>query len=308
MGFQIPVKQIIVNSDTQTQLLTLAGVAYDGSTNATPTTGGFQLKGFLNGVDSTQLKLLRSATRVIKDDAASAGVAEIASYLIAASGGSAKAGDTFRVLTDSLDLQPTEFQNNPIEKRYQLSVDCANAAAIVANLVLVINADKNSMVTAYAGFNNASPVQDNTASIVLIAKTKGQTANLYRGAYGSPDQVTYTVTATKAAAGVTIYHTAEDTSAVTAEATLPLNTYEYLKNISWPKNLDFDRNPEWLPAKDTNYVGYYFEIVSSSVVDMGDNDVPSSAPASATTGFKLWVKSGLTLDTALDALKTDMNV
>ncbi len=256
MGFQIPVKQIIVNSDTQTQLLTLAGVAYDGSTNYTPSTGGFQLKGWLNGVNSSQLKLLSAATRVIKDDAASAGTAEIGAWTIALSGGSAKQGDMYRVLSDSLDLQPSEYQNHPIEKRYQLSADCANATAVVANLVAVINADKNALVTAYAGFNNASPAQDDTAKIVLIAKTKGHTVNLYRGEYSVPDQTTYTATATKNAVATTVYHTAEDTSAVTVAAALPINTYEYLKNIEWHKNMDFDRNVEWYPQKDTKYVGY----------------------------------------------------
>ncbi len=299
MGFQIPVKSIIVNSDTQTQLLTLAGVAYDGATNNTPTTGGFQLKGWLNGVNSSQLRLLSSATRVIKDDAATAGLAEIGAWTITAAGG-AKAGDVYRVMTDALDLQPSEFQNRAIEKRYQLSVDCANAAAIVTNLVAVINADKNSMVTAYAG-----QVAD-TAKICLVAKTKGQTVDLYVGAYAVPDQTTYTVTAAKAAAGVTVDILAGDQT--TVAATLPMNTYEYLKNIEWHKNMDFDRNSEWYPQKDTNYVGYYFEVVSSSVVNMGDNQVPSAAVNDATTGFKLWVKSGLTLDTALDALATDMNV
>jgi hypothetical protein len=164
------------------------------------------------------------------------------------------------------------------------------------------------MVTAYAGFNNASPAQDNTASIVLVAKTKGQTVDLFRGEYAVPDQTTYVVTATKAAAAVTVYHTAEDTSAVTVKATLPINTYEYLKNLEWAKNMDFDRNSEWYPQKDASYAGYYFEVVSSSVVNFGGADVASAAPNDATTGFKLWVKSGLTLGTALDAFLADMNV
>jgi hypothetical protein len=294
----IPTKEIIVNDDSQVILKEDDGTAY-AAADASPSAGGFILEGFLQLVLGSQLELLRTAVRIIKDTPA-AGVAEITAYTVVAAAG-APAGSVFRVVVDQLDM-PAEFQGRPLEKRYQTSDAQSSAATLVAELVENINADKNAQVTAYAGFNNASPAQNDSAKIVLVAKTVGQKVDLYLGA-----SVTG-VTLTKAAAGVTVYHTAEDTSAVTVAASLPINTYDYLKNIQWAKNLDFDRNVNWMPLPGVSYNSYYFEVNGTVPPSSGSVPHPSQKQNAVKTGYKIWVKTGTTLATKLDLLVTDMNV
>lgn len=308
--FKLPVKEIIVNSDSQVRLLNNAdGAAYTASTNLTPSTGAFQLEGFLSPIASTQLQLLTTATRIRKT-ASSAGVTAKVAYAITISGTgspSAKAGDTYRVVTDSLDLTPTEYQNRPTEKRYQLSVDCANAGAIATELVARINADPKSQVIAYKGFNNASPAQDDSTKIVLVAKTAGVSVALYVGEYSVVGQTAYSVSLTKSANAATVYHTAEDTSVTTSDAALPVGTYDALKNINWAKNFSIDQNINWMPLPGVDYDTFYFE-VNKAVANLGNDPIPNEKHADTRFEVRLYVKSGLTLETALDALVTDMNV
>jgi hypothetical protein len=300
--FNLPVKEIIVNDDSQVVLREEDGTAYsDNDVAGASTTAGFILEGFISSIIyGSQLELLKAATRIIKDTPA-AGTAEIAAYTIAVSTGFKK-GDIFRVEVDSLDLTPTEFQNRATEKRYQLSSDQATAANLVAHLVATINGDKASQVTAYAGFNNASPAQNDSAKIVLVAKKVGQSVNLYYSAG------TGVGTLTKDAAGVTVYHTVEDTSAVTVAASLPINTYDYLKNIRWDVNFDVDRDLNWLPLPGVQYNSYYFEVNGTVHPSTGNDPIPGEKHNTAKYGVKLWVKSGLTLDTALTLLVGDVNV
>lgn len=296
---KIPVKQIIVNDDSQVRLLEDDGTAY-ADNDTTATTGGFILEGFLSLVLTTQMVLLKAATRIIKDTPV-AGAAETAAYTITAASGIA-ANSIFRLVTDSIDLTPTEFQNRANEKRYQTSSASTTAATTVAQLVAAINADKSSPVTAYAGFNNVTPVQDDSAKIVLVAKKVGISVDLYVGSGVSG------ISIAKVAAGTTVYHTAEDTSVTTAKASLPINTYDYLKNIEWAKNLDFDRNLNWMPLPGTSYNSYYFEIEGTAFVGHGDGSLHSEVPGKQRVGHKLWVKTGTTLATALDLLVGDVNV
>jgi hypothetical protein len=308
MGFIIPTKDIIVNDDSQVRLLDEAGVAFDGSSNSAPSgSGGFILEGFLGKVLSSQLQLLTTATRIRKTTY-SAGVAEIAGYTItAASGG--KKGDCFRLVFESLDMTPTEFQSQPVEKIYQLGSNTTDAPTTVVALVASINADKYSPVTAYAGHNNAAtPTQNDSAKIVLVAKKVGLNIDLYVGEYSVQDQTTYTIALAKAAAGVTIYHTVEDTNAVTVAASLPVNTYDYLKNINWSKNFEIDRNLNWMPLPGVNYESYYFEVNGAVQDTVGSSPIPSQVNNDVRYGVKIWVKNGLALETALDALVTDVNV
>jgi hypothetical protein len=306
--FNIPVKEIIVNDDSQVRLLDEAGVAFDGSSNSAPSgSGGFILEGFLSKTLSSQLQLLTTAVRIIKTNP-STGTAEIGAWTVtAASGG--KHGDVFRVTTESLDMTPTEFQSQPVEKQYQLTANTTNAATTIANLVAAINNDPFAPVTAYAGWNNAAtPTQDDSAKIVLVAKTKGVQIGLFVGSYADPDQTTYTMALSRNAVATTVYHTSEDTNVVTVDAALPINTYDYLKNINWAKNLDFDRNLNWQPLPGVSYYGYYFEVNGSVQDTVGNSPIPNEAHGSVKYGVKLWVKSGLALVTALDALVTDVNV
>ena len=327
--FRLPVKEIIVNDDTQVIAKEDDGTAYaDNDIVAGSNTGGLLLDGFLNEViwatataaaaanNSSNLlkkgknayfKLLATATRIVRTTP-TAGVAETASFLVTAAAGGDK-GDTFRLVTDSLDITPTEYQNRPTEKRYQLGVDCANAAAVVAELVAQINADPYAPVTAYAGFNNASPAQDNSASLVLVGKVAGISVDLYVASYASIDQVVYTIALTKAAAGTTVYHTAEDTSAATAVATLPVNTYAALKNINWAKNFDIDQNINWMPLPGASYNSYYFEVVTQQLSTQGGNNPsPGEVAGNQEYAVRLYVKTGTTLATALDFLPGDLNV
>ena len=297
----LAVKDIIVNDDAQVVLKEDDGTAYV-TADATPSAGGFILEGFLSNIIlGSQLELLRSATRIIKDTP-SAGVAEIKAYTIAVTTGFKK-GDIFRITVDSLDLTPTEFQNREVEKRYQLSSDCATAVLLIAELVKTINGDPNAQVTAYAGFTNVTPSQDDSAKLVLVAKKVGQTFNFFYS-----NKTTGVGTVTAVALTTTVYHTAEDTSAVTINAALPLNTYDYLKNINWAKNVDFDRNVNWFPLPGISYNSYYFEVNGTVHPSTGNDPIPNEKRNTAKYGVKVWVKTGLTLDTALTALTANMNV
>lgn len=290
--FKIPVKQIIVNKDSQVRLLEDDGTAY-AAADATPSAGGFILEGFLGLTLGSKLVLQKAATRIIKDTAV-AGVAEIAAYTFTSA--AIAAGEAFRITVESLDLTPTEFQNINIEKRYQASSAKATIATVVAHIAATINADENSPVTAYAGFNNVTPAQDDTDVLVLVAKQKGQKINFYAAGQ----------TFTKAAAGVTVYHTAEDTSVVTVAPALPVSTYDSIKNSDWAKNVDFDRNVEFAPEYGAEYTAYYFEVDSTGV--NGSQTIAGGKALESRTGFRLYVKEGLTLETALNLLVTDMNV
>lgn len=296
---KIPVKQIIVNDDSQVRLLEDDGTAY-AAADATPSAGGFILEGFLSQILGSQLVLLKAATRIIKDTPV-VGAAETAAYTVTAAAGIA-ANSILRLVTDSIDLTPTEFQNRANEKRYQTSKASSTAATTVAEIVAAINGDKNSPVTAYAGFNNVTPVQDDSAKIVLVAKKVGISVDLFIGSGVSG------ISIAKVAAGTVVYHTAEDTSATTAKASLPINTYDYLKNIEWAKNLDFDRNMNWMPLPGAQYNSYYFEMEGTAFVGHADGSLASEVPGKQRNGFKLWAKTGSTLATKLDLLVTDMNV
>lgn len=303
----IPIKEIIVNDDAQVRLLGSTDgstwAAYIGSTNLVPSNADhrFQLEGFLDSRGPTQLQLLSSATRVI-ENGSSAGVAEIASYIVTAGTTGIIADDVLRLVSDALDLTPTEFQNQPVEKRYQVASTQTTAPNIVAQIVAAINSDPYAPVTAYAGFNNASPASDDSAKIVLVAKKVGYTIGLFKGA------AVGTFTLARVANGVDVYHTVEDTFVETVAAALPINTYEYLKNINWAKNFEIDRNIAWMPLPGTTYSSYYFEVNGTVPDAVGNNPIPNAGHNLVKTGYKIWVKDGLTLDTALNAFLTDMNV
>jgi hypothetical protein len=321
--FRIPEKQIIVNDDSQVRLLEDDGTVY-ADNDVTASAGGFILEGFLNEVIWTTsgaaagntnrdakmsyLSPWSGTDKMVKFTAA-VGVVETTAFAITAVGG-AKRGDTYRLVTDSLDLTPTEYQNRPTEKRYQLGVDCANPAAIVAALVAQINADPFAPVIAYPGFNNASPAQDDSNKIVLVGKPGfvGVKVDLFVGEYNVWDQTTYTVALAKSAVGATVYHTVEDTSVTTAAATLPVGTYNALKNINWAKNFDIDRDINWMPLPGASYNSYYFEVRSQGLAQQGGNTPsPNELANNQVYAVRLYVKSGLTLDSALTLLEVDVN-
>lgn len=296
-NFKIPMFQYILNEDFQAVLKADAAgtiTDYAAGTDLSPANAAhlFKLEGEFDWFKATQLSLLAAATRVRKQVWATA-VKAIKSYTVPAA---ATQGDVFRIVYDSFDKTPTAFQNIPLEKRYQISATQATAATVVANIVAVINADPNAPVVAYAGFNNVTPVQDDSAKIVLIAKDYRVDFNLYSSA----------LSFTADAAGTTVYHTAEDTSAVTVAASDWVNDYENLKTVQWANGVDFDRNAEYFPQKGAKYNSYYFEIDWSQ--DTGGHTVPGQAAVNGKSKFIVYAKQGLAVDTALDAFATDMNV
>jgi hypothetical protein len=264
---KLPVKEIIVNKDSQVRLLEDDGTAY-AAADATPSAGGFILEGYLSLTLGSQLVLLKAATRIIKD-ATAAGVAQIATFTVSST--SALKGDVFRIVSTSMDLTPTQYQNRDVEERYQLSSDQSSAANLAAHIRDTINANKNSKVTASAA----------GAVVTITHKEKGVTFGFFSskilGAF-----------------------------AITTPAALPVNTYDTLKNRNWATNLDFDRNVEYFPEYGATYVSYYFEVDRAGFV--GGQTVPSEKNVTSRTGYRLYVKTGSALITALDLLVTDMNV
>jgi len=265
--FKIPVKEIVVNKDTQVRLLEDDGTAY-AAADATPSAGGFILEGYNELTLGSELVLLSAAVRIIKD-AAAVGVAQIATFTVSST--AAAIGDVFRTVSQSLDLTPVEYQNQNVEKRYQMSTAPATATLIAAHMRDTINGDKNAKVTATAS----------GAVLTLTAKEKGVSFVLYStpivGAF-----------------------------AVTTPAALPISTYESIKNTHLPVNFDIDRNVEAIPEYGALYDTYYLEVEKTGFV--GGHTVPSNKNVASKVGLRLIVKQGLTLATALDLLVTDMNV
>lgn len=290
--FKIPVKQIIVNKDSQVRLLEDDGTAYVAA-DVTPSAGSFILEGFLSLTPGSKVVLQKAATRIVRDVTAPA-VAEIAAFTIPTA--ALAAGDVFRVTLESVDLTPTEFQNINIEKRYQASSAQATNATVLAHIAATINADPKSLVTAFVGFNNVTPVQNDSSKLVLVAKNKGQKI----GFFSSKLSITRVANAT------VVYHTAEDTQVTTVLGAVGVGHYDTLKNNDWAANVDFDRNVEWAPEIGATYTTYYFEVDSTGV--NGSQTIAGGKALESRTGFRLYVKNGLTLETALNALATDLNV
>jgi hypothetical protein len=298
-NFKIPLFQYIINNDSQATLKadkagTISNYAAGTDLSPADATHLFAVEGELGWVGGDKLTLLAASTRIRKQVWAAA-VKGIKAYTVSST--AAAAGDVFRIVYDSFDKSPTAYQNIPLEKRYQISAAKASTATIVANMAAVINADANAPVIAYAGHNNAAtPTQDDSAKLVLVAKDERVTFDLYSSK----------IAFTAVAAGTTVYHTAEDTSAVTVASSNSVNDYENLKNKQWVTDLDFDRNAEYFPEKGAKYNSYFFEV--NWTQDTGGDSVPGQVAVSGKSQFMFYVKQGLALDTAMDAMTTDMNV
>lgn len=295
--FNLPVKEIIVNSDAQVVLREDDGTAYADNDIVADTTGGFILDGFINevlwgsltasstagGYKNSYLRFATGSDMMIKTTT-SAGVAEIVTFTITATG-TAKAGDTYRFVYDSLNITPTEFQNRPIEKRYQLSVDCATAEAIETELIAAIGRDPNSLMTVASG---------GTGVLTMTAKTAGQTVRGYVGQYSVVGQTTYAVT------GV---------NAVTTPAALPVNTYDSLKNINWAKNFNIDTNINYMPLPGAAYTSYYFEVVTTQLgTQRGNNPNVGESTNNQVYAVRLYVNnsSAPTLLAGMNLLEVDL--
>lgn len=268
MAFELPVKDIIVNEDLQVALLEDDGTAYLAA-DATPTAGGIIMPGFLELTLGSEFDLLSTGVRIIKSTAVAA-VAQISTYLVTST--SATADTTFRLVYDSLDKTGTEFQNVLLEKRYQIPV-LSSAATIATAIATAINADKAAPVTASVS----------TATVTLTSKTTGVSFTLYS------DNIVGTQT-------------------VTTAASLGLGIYDTIKNINWAANPDIDRNLQYLPRIGAAYTQYYFRLTRNAADGGGEGEFPSVKKQAITSDFRIFVRNGLTLETKLNLLVTDLNV
>lgn len=270
MIFELPIKEIIVNSDSQVRLLEDDGTAYADNDLVAGTSGGFILEGFHGLIMATELVLLASALRIVKETQTAA-AAEITTYVL--TGTTAPADCVFRLVVDSLDYTPTVFQNRGYEKRYQIPVQ-TTVDGVGAAIAAAINADKNAPVT--AAYTAGSD------TLTITAREAGQTIDLYSEDYVLP------------------------TKGTTTTASLGVNNYDNLKNINWSKNFELDRTSQYFPVLGAEYTSYYFK-TSKSSADGGDIGFPTSALRTTTQDFRIWVKEGLTLETALNLLTADAN-
>ena len=305
MDFKIPIKQIIVNSDDQARLLEDDGSVYaDG--DCTPSAGGFIVEGFSSLILGSELEVMDGSTTRIISEAAAVAVAEISSFDLSSLTSGGSAGDVFRLVYESLDHEEVEHQNFPLEKRYQLSADTADAAATVVDLVNVINADAEAPVVAYAGFNNVTPAQDDSGKILLIAKDTGINFYLY-------SEKLSISSAEKDAVGTTVYHTAEGTNNDTILASRGLGNYDSLKTKHWPDafdnpNYSLDRGIEYFPQKGATYTSYRFRAAHANQISSGGNPQPGEVTSNVLTDYYMFVQTGTTLETQMDLLVGDVNV
>jgi hypothetical protein len=270
MIFELPIKEIIVNSDSQVRLLEDDGTAYADNDVVAGTSGGFILEGFHGLIMATELALLGTTLRIIKETQTAA-AAEVTSYVL--TGASAAADTVFRLTVDSLDLTPTVFQNKGYEKRYQIPVQ-TTIDGVGAAIAAAINADVNAPVV--AGYTSG------TDTLLITAKEAGQTINLYSEDYVLPAKGT------------------------TTAASVGVNNYSNLKNIDWSKNFELDRTSAYYPLAGAEYTSYYFK-TSKESPDGGDIGFPTSSKRTTTQDFRLFVREGLTLETALNLLVGDAN-
>lgn len=273
--FQIPVKEIIVNSDDQVKLLNGAdSTAYaDGDVASASDT--FILEGFLNDKisqnDMQALSFSGSSTELIKITPTAAAAHDV-DYQITGVG-TVAVGSVFRLMFESLDGTPTEYQNQPIQKIYQISGTIATAANIASRVKETIDADPDSKVT----------VAVSTDTLTFTAKETGVRVRFFFEDAG--------------------VGAASDNTA----PALSVGHYADLKNINWSKNFDVDRNAEYFPRKGNTYNIYYFEVNSTGFLASSGGSVPSEVKASARTGFRIYAAVGTQLDTDLNLLKGDID-
>lgn len=279
MSFRIPEKQIIVNADSQARLLSVpadgtAATAYaDG--DVTAVTDQVLIEGFAGPMTISDI-IGANADKITKETA-TAPVAQIATYTV--TGTTATEGAVFRIVFESLDGTPTDYQNEPVSKIYQLpnfgGLD--SAADIAEAMERVINATPHiskQMISASAA-----------AGVLTLT--------------AADPSVKFTLYVDSALSDIV------GTFAVTTPPVTGIHTYDYLKNIDWARDLDFDRNAEWQPRKGATYAMWKFTVQSTGFRANG-NDVPSVDPPVAKTVFKIWADTSTQLATDLDLLDGDI--
>lgn len=273
--FRIPTKEIIVNDDSQVQLLSWDGVETNASAayadgDVAALTDIFVLHGFLSSAITPADLVGANALKISKQDAVQP-TNQVMTVTVTST--SAVEGDSFRLVMNSIDGTPVTYQDEPIGKRYQLPNvgDLDSTADIAAAIVAAINADEHAQVTA-------------TAASAVVTITTIDTSIL-TGFFSEKF---------------------DSTIAVTTAATLGVNTYDALKNINWSRGFELDRNSEFFPAKGKNYISYTFSLMSTGFLASSGGSIPSEDPASSTTEFTVYAEENTTLAASLSLLTADI--
>lgn len=284
--FRIPQKQIVVNSNSQLRIL-----KYDGSGTyiniGSPllASTGFYIEGLARPLLFGELNVIPGAAVRIKSVAGSAAVVEIGTWTMNAITGNASS-ENFKIVFQRPSLSGVEYQNQPLEKHYQVSATN-----------LAVNATATQVATAI------------TASIQADYVKGGPFSATSSGAV-------VTITAREAGVNFTPYNTLgsryvpgliSGAWVVTQAAALSINDYDALKTLKFADGLqvDFDRNAEYFPQFGQTYKGY--EFITHEPTLNASELIPGMDKPSVTNGFKIWIANGLTLQTTMDLVVTNAN-
>ena len=286
-NFNIPIKQLIVNSGIQVKLKGDNGTGpadYSPTLDLDPANGSHkvQIEGWLDWFPTTSLVELDTAERIKRNGNSVGSKQQLDCTVQLPSGAVARRGSVFRIVTRMPSLEHTAYQNQPLEKRYTLSKDCHTDVELAEEIVAVVSADKNALVTAAVSatpgimhiYDKLSPYHSN----IYVSKT-------------TDGELPFGLDVTIAVQGKRGY-----------------NTYEHLKNLQWSDSMDIDRNSEYYPLKGAKYISYYFR-VRREELPVGGFTLPSEVPAESETEFIIYINENLTdLLAQFDAWGTDMNV
>lgn len=281
--FKHPSKQIIINSASQVEFLKYDGSAtYTDIVSPSLATDGFFLRGFLQPILFGSLKAVVSTT-LIKAVAGAAGNKQVATFVTNAVTGDCSS-ENFIIQYVSLKLSPTEYQNQPLIKHYQVSATMAlNAtnAQVATAIAAAITADKNAPVTAAAVSNTVTITAKESGVEFILVPTPANRGGLITGTF-----------------------------TVTTAPTVDIGTYDDLKNINWAKGtptgpLLFDQNAEYFPQFGQTYKSYRF-ILKGTPFNSSEL-IPSLEPGTVDREVRLWIANGLTAQTTMDLIVADAN-
>ena len=166
--FKLPVFQMIVNNVDQAVLKAdKVGVIsdYAAGTNLVPSTAThlFKVEKEMPWIYVNKLQLLSAAVRVRKQVWATA-VKQISTLVV--SDLTASEGDVFRIVTDALDKTPVAYQNIPLEKRYQISKDIADATPVAQVTTVTVAGASGTLVLTLNGTNYSEAFDTNVDTTI----------------------------------------------------------------------------------------------------------------------------------------------
>lgn len=281
--FKAPIKQLIINSASQVEFLKYDGSAtYVDIVSPQKATDGFFLRGFLQPILFGSLKAVVSTT-LIYAQAGAAGAKQVATFACNAVTGDCSS-ENFIIRYVSLKLSPTEYQNQPLLKHYQVSASMplnATAAQVATQIALAITTDKNSPVTATALSTTVTITAKESGVEFLLVPTPTNRGGLITGTF-----------------------------TVTTAPTVDIGTYDDLKNINWAKSsntgpLLFDQNAEYFPVFGQTYKSYRF--ITKGTPFNSSELIPSLEPGIVDREVRIWIANGLTAQTTMDLIVADAN-